>query len=137
MVVSGGVIRPGGERSIGRSSKMDKHLSPEALRDQKAQFHPFTSITDLMAEGPTAVDPWIGPINEAWRDLVAKACRQLRLLELDAPGIILHNEARMVQESFERVLAWSQRPAMTPPSTTTTPSTTTETTTATKKSINA
>jgi L-2,4-diaminobutyrate transaminase len=30
-------------------------LSPAALRDQRSQFHPFTSITDLMAEGPTVM----------------------------------------------------------------------------------
>lgn len=34
---------------------MDMPLSPEALRDQKTQFHPFTSITDLMADGPTVM----------------------------------------------------------------------------------
>jgi L-2,4-diaminobutyrate transaminase len=34
---------------------MDMHLSPEALRDQRTQFHPFTSITDLMADGPTVM----------------------------------------------------------------------------------
>ncbi|MBB4614014.1 aminotransferase [Novosphingobium taihuense] len=30
-------------------------LSEAALRDQRSQFHPFTSITDLMADGPTVM----------------------------------------------------------------------------------
>jgi len=34
---------------------MEMPLSPEAQRDQRTQFHPFTSITDLMAEGPTVM----------------------------------------------------------------------------------
>ncbi|HEY6870689.1 MAG TPA: aminotransferase class III-fold pyridoxal phosphate-dependent enzyme, partial [Novosphingobium sp.] len=34
---------------------MASQLSPAALRDQRSQFHPFTAITDLMAEGPTVM----------------------------------------------------------------------------------
>ena len=34
---------------------MAPRLSDAALRDQRSQFHPFTSITDLMADGPTVM----------------------------------------------------------------------------------
>ena len=34
---------------------MATRLSDAALRDQRSQFHPFTSITDLMADGPTVM----------------------------------------------------------------------------------
>ncbi|MBU0554978.1 MAG: aminotransferase class III-fold pyridoxal phosphate-dependent enzyme [Alphaproteobacteria bacterium] len=34
---------------------MASQLSDEALRDQRSQFHPFTSLTDLMADGPTVM----------------------------------------------------------------------------------
>ncbi|CDO38578.1 MULTISPECIES: aminotransferase [Novosphingobium] len=34
---------------------MSSQLSQAALRDQRSQFHPFTAITDLMADGPTVM----------------------------------------------------------------------------------
>jgi L-2,4-diaminobutyrate transaminase len=34
---------------------MSLNLSPAARLDQQSQFHPFTSIADLMAEGPTVM----------------------------------------------------------------------------------
>lgn len=34
---------------------MATQLSEAALRDQRSQFHPFTSITDLMTDGPTVM----------------------------------------------------------------------------------
>jgi len=34
---------------------MATQLSQAALRDQRSQFHPFTAITDLVAEGPTVM----------------------------------------------------------------------------------
>ena len=34
---------------------MATRLSDAALRDQRSQFHPFTAITDLMADGPTVM----------------------------------------------------------------------------------
>jgi L-2,4-diaminobutyrate transaminase len=34
---------------------MSLNLSPAARLDQQSQFHPFTSITDLMTEGPTVM----------------------------------------------------------------------------------
>lgn len=51
------------------------------------------------------VDPWIGPLNEAWRVLVQHANRQSRLIELEAPPIITRNEQRLVQRAFESVVA--------------------------------
>ncbi|GHC98461.1 aminotransferase [Novosphingobium pokkalii] len=39
---------------------MVSQLSQAALRDQRSQFHPFTAITDLMAEGPTVMESGSG-----------------------------------------------------------------------------
>ena len=39
---------------------MATQLSPAAARDQRTQFHPFTAITDLMAEGPTVMESGSG-----------------------------------------------------------------------------
>jgi hypothetical protein len=50
------------------------------------------------------VDPWIGPTNEIWRALVAAAKRELRLIELEAPPVILENERARVQDLLEA--AW-------------------------------
>jgi hypothetical protein len=58
------------------------------------------AITDPAARG---VHP--GPINEAWVRLALAATRHRRLVELDAPAIILEREAEGAQLRFERVLA--------------------------------
>ncbi len=52
---------------------------------------------------PTQVDPWIGPVNEAWRSVVLHANRQLRLNELSVPPVILRSEQRLMQQVFEDV----------------------------------
>lgn len=39
---------------------MVSQRSQAALRDQSSQFHPFTSINDLMAEGPTVMESGAG-----------------------------------------------------------------------------
>ena len=59
---------------------------------------------------PTMVDPWIGPLNELWVDLVDCARRYLRLIELDAPQIIIDSEQRRTQLAFNAVFG-----AMRPP----------------------
>jgi len=46
-----------------------------------------------------------GPVNEAYRALVQRALRWRRLLELNAPDIILNNERRLTQEALERLYA--------------------------------
>lgn len=68
-------------------------------------LRPFTA--DL---GPAMVDPWIGPLNEAWRTLVLAANQQLRLLELEAPPIVLMHAQRAVQERFEALVGWTASP---------------------------
>ena len=68
-------------------------------------MRPFTA--DL---GPAMVDPWIGPLNEAWRSFVLAAEKQLRLIELAPPPIILLAAQREVQELFETVVQWTVSP---------------------------
>ncbi len=58
---------------------------------------------------PESVDPWIGPVNEAWRELVLYACRGPRLIELDAPRIIIANESGQVQRCFNEVMKRTRR----------------------------
>ena len=60
--------------------------------------------------GPTMTDPWIGPWGEAWAALVRQARRATRLLELDAPPIILRNEAAMLQRAFAEVWSVTRAP---------------------------
>jgi hypothetical protein len=56
-----------------------------------------------------AVDPWIGPVNEAWLALVEHAYRDLRLGEIGAPPIILANEAGLVQRALDEVMKRTRR----------------------------
>jgi hypothetical protein len=58
---------------------------------------------------PEAVDPWIGPVNEAWLQLIERAARDLRLNELGAPPIILANEAGLLQRAFDEVFVRTRR----------------------------
>lgn len=62
----------------------------------------------LMRRVPVIPPAWRGtrrdPQDEAYRALVSRCNRTARLLELNAPQIILDNELRMSQEAFERVL---------------------------------
>jgi hypothetical protein len=51
------------------------------------------------------VDPWIGPLNALWLVLVTRARRECRLIELDAPPLILDNEAGIVQQALD--LVWN------------------------------
>lgn len=56
---------------------------------------------------PEAVDDWIGPVNEAYLTLVEHASQALRIIELDAPQIIVHYQQgrlqRTVAEVYHRV----------------------------------
>jgi hypothetical protein len=54
---------------------------------------------------PEQIDPWIGPVNEAWLGVIERAGRDLRLAELAAPPIILANEAGMLQQAFDIAFA--------------------------------
>ncbi|HVK63965.1 MAG TPA: hypothetical protein VM694_05810 [Polyangium sp.] len=54
--------------------------------------------------GPAMVDPWIGPLNEAWLAFVLAAQSQLHLVELAPPPVILMSQQRVVQELFETVV---------------------------------
>lgn len=58
---------------------------------------------------PTQVDPWIGPLNEAWVSLVERAGRARRLAELEAPPEILRQEAFALQQAFEAVFRATRR----------------------------
>ncbi|MCY1060170.1 hypothetical protein [Nannocystis sp. SCPEA4] len=68
-------------------------------------LRPF--VADL---GPAMVDPWIGPLNEAWRTFVLAANQQLRLLEIGVPPIIEMHGQRRVQERFEALVQWTASP---------------------------
>ncbi|MDI1428635.1 hypothetical protein [Polyangium sorediatum] len=54
--------------------------------------------------GPAMVDPWIGPLNEAWLAFVLAAQSQLHLVELAPPPVILMSRQRVVQDLFETVV---------------------------------
>ncbi|WAS95544.1 hypothetical protein [Nannocystis punicea] len=60
--------------------------------------------------GPAMVDPWIGPLNEAWRTFLLAANQQLRLLEIGVPPIIDMHAQRRVQERFEALVRWTASP---------------------------
>jgi hypothetical protein len=64
---------------------------------------------------PAMVDPSVGPLNESWLDLVDRARRELRLIELGAPPIILRWESACVQRAFEAVLARTMVAKLVPP----------------------
>lgn len=71
---------------------------------------PPPSLRPLAArESATQVDPWIGPLNEAWLTLIDCASRERRLRELDAPALILKNESLRVQKAFQAVYAQTRR----------------------------
>lgn len=54
---------------------------------------------------PEQIDPWIGPVNEAWRSVIERAYLDLRLIELNAPPILTTNAAGALQRAFEAMLA--------------------------------
>lgn len=58
---------------------------------------------------PEAVDAWIGPVNEAWLELIEHAYRDIRLHEIGAPPIILANEAGHVQRALDEVFVGTRR----------------------------
>ncbi len=62
------------------------------------QSRPF--VRDL---APTMIDPWIGPVNQAWIGLIERATRESRLVELKAPAEILMDEALAVQRAWNEV----------------------------------
>lgn len=61
------------------------------------------------SSAPEAVDAWIGPVNEAWLRVVEHAYRDSRLIELDAPPIVLASEAGTLQRAFEEVYQRTRR----------------------------
>ncbi|MDI1442638.1 hypothetical protein [Polyangium sp. 6x1] len=66
--------------------------------------------------GPAMIDPWIGPLNEAWRAFVLAAQSQRKLVEQSPPPILLMSQQRTVQELFEALVqATVAPPAATPP----------------------
>jgi hypothetical protein len=75
----------------------------------KIPVPPIAARPTRMGAGPEAVDPWIGPVNEAWLRLIEHAIRDARLIELDAPPIILANEAGLLQRAFDEVFVRTQR----------------------------
>lgn len=101
-----------------------------ALLERRQAGHPLLAFTRLervpvppagarpfveaLTLGPTMVHPWIGPLNELWRQLVVQARRELRLIELDAPGIIRANEAGCTQALIDRIWAATREPPPVP-----------------------
>jgi hypothetical protein len=55
--------------------------------------------------GSADLDPAIGRTNEAWLSLVERATRETRLIELEAPAVIVSNERCAVQRAFDAVVA--------------------------------
>jgi hypothetical protein len=70
------------------------------------EARPF--IRDL---APTMIDPWIGPLNQAWIGLVERATREAKLVEVKAPSNILEDEMLAVQRVFEEIIEAS-KPAL-------------------------
>ncbi|MFN0246851.1 MAG: hypothetical protein ACKV2T_08070 [Kofleriaceae bacterium] len=56
------------------------------------------------SNAPEAIDAWIGPVNEAWLDVLRLARQDIRLHELDdTPQIILTNTSGRLQHALDRV----------------------------------
>lgn len=54
----------------------------------------------VRGSAPTMFDPWIGPVNERYVELVHRAARHARLRTMNAPQIISDNEQIMVQAAL-------------------------------------
>lgn len=76
---------------------------------------PIADRPPLAIADPAARGRAPGPINGAWVSLALAATRQRRLVELDAPAIILDREAESAQRRFEEVLALHGVGPATPP----------------------
>jgi hypothetical protein len=102
------LIGPGGIAEALRRSAPEHRLLPLCTLTKvpipPAGERPFAPLSE-----PTQVDPWIGPLNEAWVALVERANRERRLVELAAPPIILRNESVLAQQAFETVLQLTRR----------------------------
>ncbi len=59
---------------------------------------------------PTMIDPWAGPVNEAWAALIAATYRRARLHELAARSMILVHEDVRVQRALDHALAVTREP---------------------------
>jgi hypothetical protein len=75
----------------------------------KIPVPPLAARPMCSSGAPEAIDPWIGPVNEAWLQLIEHAYRDLRLREIGAPPIILANEAGMLQRALDEVFVRTRR----------------------------
>ena len=83
--------------------KVPEHPHLPLCAVTKIPVPPITARPPRTRRSPELVDPWIGPENEAWVQLVFRAKRDLRLRELGAPEVIVAPEAAMLQRAFDAV----------------------------------
>ncbi|APR78292.1 DNA-directed RNA polymerase beta' subunit protein [Minicystis rosea] len=76
----------------------------QAIPVPPPSLRPFTG-----ALSKAMIDPWIGPLNEAWRGLLIEAGQQQRLAEI-APPMFVHDAQRKVQELFATVVRMTVSP---------------------------
>ncbi|NOU27472.1 MAG: hypothetical protein HOO96_06135 [Polyangiaceae bacterium] len=66
----------------------------------KVPVPPLAARPTVRLPLPEAIDDWIGPVNEAYLVLIERAARALRIVELDAPAIIVWSELGLLQHAF-------------------------------------
>lgn len=110
----GDVTGPRALAALVREKHPDHPLLP-LLELTRIPVPPIAARPMRPSELPEAIDPWIGPLNEAWLDLVERAGRDRRLIELDAPKVLLVNEAGMVQEALNKVYKRQRTTELVPP----------------------
>lgn len=104
----GDLTGPRGLAEAVRRRQPDHPLLP-LLSISKIPVPPLAARPSRPSAEPEAVDPWIGPVNEAWLRVVEHAVRDTRLNELDAPPIVLASEAGALQRAVDEVYARTRR----------------------------
>lgn len=102
------------------------HWGPRGLAEAVRARHPDHPLLPLLAitklpvpplaarplrasTAPEAVDAWIGPVNEAWLDVIRLAYQDVRLHELETPEFILQSNAGQLQRAVDKVYQRTRR----------------------------
>lgn len=104
----GDLTGPRGIAEIVRRRDPDHPMLP-LLGLTRIPVPPLASRPSRMGTGPEAIDGWIGPVNEAWLEVIRLAYQDSRLQELETPLIILANAQGTLQRALDEVYKRTRR----------------------------
>ncbi len=102
------LVGPRGIAEAVRRRQPDHPLLP-LLSITKIPVPPLAARPSRKSTEPEAIDAWIGPVNEAWLEVIRLASMDTRLQELDTPPIVLANAAGNLQRALDEVYTRTRR----------------------------